>query len=425
MLLLAISITIATSASENSGTCGDNLTWTLNNGVLTISGTGDMTDYTKNNRPSWYGDEAIRNSITKVVVKSGVTSIGDRSFAGCSNLLTADLPATVTEIGEYAFNGCGLVQSPLRAGVQVIGESAFQSCSGLASVTIPGSVREIGRYAFEKCDNLARVVVESGVTTLSKYMFRNCEALVSVTIKEGVTTVESYAFAYCYALKNISIPKSMSEIDGSAFHQTTGLKNVYYGGAQADWEKIYTHTEWGDKHFTEFGNSDINRANLHLRSAMPPQIAYASTQIITVDGKKVELQAYALLDEQGYPTNYVKVRDIGYLLRGTPAQFAVEWDGRVKLVKGEAYTPVGTEMYTPFSGDRNYLLPDTATVIIEGGYEESAKMDCIMLTDDNGGGYTYYKLRDLGKRLGFYVGWTAEEGIIIDSTRKYDKSTEN
>ncbi|MBQ6893637.1 MAG: leucine-rich repeat domain-containing protein, partial [Clostridia bacterium] len=330
-LLLMLSIAITASAASDSGSCGDNLNWTLDNGVLTISGTGDMTDYTGTNLAPW---RSAGESITKVVVQSGVTSIGDRAFSGCKNLLTAELPASVTDIGKYAFQGSGLVQSPLRDGVQVIGLYAFEHCQGIASVTIPGSVKEIGWYAFEGCNNLARVVVESGVKTLSKYMFRDCDVLTSVTIKEGVTTIESYAFAYCYGLKNISIPKSVTKIDGGAFFQATGLKNVYYGGSKSDWEKIYIHTEWEDKHFTEFNNSDVLKANLHLNSAMPPQIAYASTLVVTVDGKKVELQAYALLDEQGNPTNYVKVRDIAYLLNGTQAQFEVEWDGRVKLTKG-------------------------------------------------------------------------------------------
>ena len=422
-LVLTLSMATTVSAATDSGTCGDNLTWKIENGVLTISGTGDMADYSGNAASPWNN----KNNFTKAVVEPGVTSIGNSAFRYCTNLLTIELPTSVKVIGHYAFQEAGLVQSPLREGVEVIGMRAFFNCQGLASVTIPSTVREIERYAFENCDNLARVVVESGRKTLSKYMFRDCDTLTDVTIKEGVTSIESYVFSYCFALKNISLPKSVNHIDGSAFYQTTGLKNVYYGGTKADWDNIRIYNEWGSVHFTEYGNSDVNRAKLHLSSTMPPQTAYASTQIITVDGKQVELQAYALLDENGYPTNYVKVRDIAHLLNGTKAQFEVTWDGYVNLTRGKAYTPNGSEMKTPFSGNRNYQLPETATMVRYDGDDLTmpARMDCFMLTDDNGGGYTYYKLRNLGKRLGFYVNWLPEQGIIIDSTRGYDSSTEN
>ena len=72
--LLPVSAFADTTAS---GTCGDNLTWTLDSeGILTISGTGDMYDYEYKKAP-WFGD----TEITKIVVNSGVTSIGAYAFA--------------------------------------------------------------------------------------------------------------------------------------------------------------------------------------------------------------------------------------------------------------------------------------------------------------------------------------------------------
>ncbi|MGN1001188.1 MAG: WG repeat-containing protein [Oscillospiraceae bacterium] len=143
--------------------------------------------------------------------------------------------------------------------------------------------------------------------------------------------------------------------------------------------------------------------------------AYASTQTVTIDGRPVELQAYALKDENGNPTNYVKLRDVAYALNNTAAQFEVGWDGSVNILTGKSYTPNGSEMSTPFSGDRGYSIPSAATNI------NGAKADlaAIFLTDDSGGGYTYYQLRDLGKALGFNVGWSAERGIFIETGKPY------
>lgn len=144
-------------------------------------------------------------------------------------------------------------------------------------------------------------------------------------------------------------------------------------------------------------------------SASP--LAYTSTQTVLLDGEKVELQAYALKDENGYPTNYVKLRDVAYLLNGTPAQFEVGWDGDVLVTTGQSYTANGSELSTPFSGNRAYSIPKSTTKV-DG---ETLPLDAILISDDNGGGYTYYKLRDLGNALGFIVDWTQETGIIIDT----------
>ncbi|MBR4879243.1 MAG: hypothetical protein IKU13_05375, partial [Clostridia bacterium] len=145
------------------------------------------------------------------------------------------------------------------------------------------------------------------------------------------------------------------------------------------------------------------------------QIAYASTQPVNIDGKAVELQAYALKDKNGNMTNYVKLRDVANVLNGSKAQFQVGWDGNVNILTGQSYTANGSEMKTPFSGDRKYTVPTTATNV--NGVK--SELSAITLTDDNGNGYTYYKLRDLDKELGFNVGWSGQLGIFIQTDRAY------
>ena len=139
--------------------------------------------------------------------------------------------------------------------------------------------------------------------------------------------------------------------------------------------------------------------------------AYASTQKVLVDGTSVEFQCYALKDASGNATNYIKLRDMASILNGTSVQFQVGWNGAVNIETGKAYTPNGSEMNTPFSGDRGYEAA-TAATNVNGA---PAALEAIVLTDDQGGAYTYYKLRDLGSALGFKVDWSAEKGIFIET----------
>ncbi len=147
-------------------------------------------------------------------------------------------------------------------------------------------------------------------------------------------------------------------------------------------------------------------------------LAYASTQSVEVDGRNVEFQMYALKDANGYDTNYVKLRDVAYVLNGTGAQFNVEWYGAVRVNSGTAYSPNGSEMYTPYSGNRAYTKPG-GTTIVDG---TDCYLDAILLNDDDGGGYTYYKLRDLGDALGFTVDWSSERGVYIETQPAQDSN---
>ena len=146
--------------------------------------------------------------------------------------------------------------------------------------------------------------------------------------------------------------------------------------------------------------------------------AYPSTQTVELDGKKVEFQMYALRDAAGNPTNYVKVRDLALALNGTAAQFSVGWDQVAKVIDLAAkvpYGPNGSENKTPFRGERAYTAPQNPTNV-NGAPSD---LQAIVLTDDGGGAYTYYQLRDLGKKLGFNVDWSALRGVFIETDKPY------
>lgn len=103
MLCMMLTLLPGTAWAVTSGTCGNNLTWTLSvDGTLTITGTGTMWDYALYSAP-WYGQ---RDAITSVVIGSGVTTIGDNAFLDCTNLTNMTIPASVTTIGGLAFLSC-------------------------------------------------------------------------------------------------------------------------------------------------------------------------------------------------------------------------------------------------------------------------------------------------------------------------------
>ena len=157
------------AAEENvtSGTCGTELTWNLADGVLTISGTGSMTDYTSSSSP-WY---QIRANITSVVVEDGVTCIGSYAFANLRSLKDVTLPDTLTAINSYSFYNCTISEANLPDGIKKIGKYAFSHCTKLGSASIPGGLTSIEDYTFSRCSKLTSVSIPNSVTSIGDDAF--------------------------------------------------------------------------------------------------------------------------------------------------------------------------------------------------------------------------------------------------------------
>ena len=182
-------ITASAVSSATSGTCGENLTWTLSDGVLTISGTGAMTNYKDNESPF-----CDRTDIQTVVIGSGVTSIGNLAFCYCTKLVDITIPDSVTRIGYNAFEGC----------------------ENLTSVTLPNSIDSIYLKTFMCCYSLESVTLPDSITGIYTGAFYGCKKLKNINIPDSVEHIDTYAFKYCPNLTSLTIPSSVERIGNDA-----------------------------------------------------------------------------------------------------------------------------------------------------------------------------------------------------------------
>ena len=210
LLALALVITCISAVSVQTkaakvdgGSCGAKLTWAIaDDGTLTISGTGAMNHYDETYAP-WLG---YAEYITKVVIKSGVTSIGKYAFLGCQYIPSVTLPKTVTSIGEGAFMYCLSMESiTIPSSVKTIGDGAFMYCTKLKSAKIPSGVKTVGDSTFYACTVMESVTLPSSITTISDWAFAHCDGLTTVTIPKNVSAIGKYAFCNCDSLTKIKV----------------------------------------------------------------------------------------------------------------------------------------------------------------------------------------------------------------------------
>ena len=225
-----------------SGKCGDNLTWSYNNGVLTISGSGAMYDYPVYDTPGssqcmpWY---ACKSSITAVNIAEGVTSIGACAFWGCSSLASVTTPSTISTIGFGAFTDCTrLQQATIKSGF--VGESAFIRCTALNTVTVGSGVTGFGISAFENCTGLTGVYISdlaawcridfggylANPLQFAKHLYLNGSEVTNLQIPDGVTVISDYAFEYGKSITSVTIPSSVTTIGDYAFYLCDGIRTV-------------------------------------------------------------------------------------------------------------------------------------------------------------------------------------------------------
>ncbi|HHT54027.1 MAG TPA: leucine-rich repeat protein [Clostridiales bacterium] len=142
-----------------SGVCGLNVNWKLlesdEDVILKIEGDGPMTDYGSKTEVPYAG---FCKKVKKIIVKPGVTAVGDYAFSNFGALLSVDLPCSVVSLGNCAFSACTTLESvTLPEGLQIIGPKAFEKCASLEFISLPSTLVAVDFKAFKGSDNLTLV----------------------------------------------------------------------------------------------------------------------------------------------------------------------------------------------------------------------------------------------------------------------------
>ena len=190
-----------------------------------------------------------KTNLKSVSIPASMTRIGQQAFDGCTNLETVSIPEAngVTDVGGDAFSGTKWLNNQpngvvyvgkvaylgknvsghirINDGAVSISEEAFLNCTGLTSVTIPNGVTDIGSSAFGGCTNLTSITIPNGVTYIGGSAFSG-SGLTSITIPNGVTDICSDAFKGCTSLTSVTIPNSVTFIQDDAFRNCTSLTSI-------------------------------------------------------------------------------------------------------------------------------------------------------------------------------------------------------
>lgn len=218
-----------------SGNFGDDNSWHWvldDSGTLTITGTGAMPNFETLSSVPWIKKE---EDIKKAVIGEGVTSIGDNVFngwTGYSNLVSVEMPHSITNIGKKAFYGCkNLKMTELSTGVTVIGDWAFYNCKSIGLTELPAGVTVIGDLAFANCTSLGLTELPAGISIIGSAAFIDCTNLALTRLPNGITYIKGLAFSGCTSLKRLAFPDSLISIGNAAFEGCTGLESLEFPGS--------------------------------------------------------------------------------------------------------------------------------------------------------------------------------------------------
>lgn len=172
------------------------------------------TAYTIPNTVTEIGSHAFCNScLTSITIPSSVKTIGDCAFDFSFLLTDVTIPKTVESIGASPFADCAAISSisidPANPNYTVSDgvlynkdkSTLIEYPSGKkGAYTIPASVTEIGSYAFTDCFDLINLDLPSNVQKIDIGAFMGCSDLYGITIPQSVTDIEDYAFEDCLHL---------------------------------------------------------------------------------------------------------------------------------------------------------------------------------------------------------------------------------
>ncbi len=380
-LVLAVTLWYGTALATDSGTCGTNLNWTLDDdGTLTITGSGTMTSYTSSSSTPWYSKSS---KIQEVVLDGNITSISFCSFYNCSNLTSVTIPGSVTSIGKYAFYGCDNISEihisdiiswlSISYGDEYSHPNYGHSCqlylgNTLATnITIPNTITSIGIYAFKNINSLTSVTIPSTVTSISSYAFSNCSSLTSVTIPEGVKSIGQFAFFKCNSLADVVVPGSVTSIGSRAFAGCSNLTNF----------SLSSSNESFSVHDGMLFNKDESRL----------YCCFASNTNAVIPESVTQINSYAF-----YGCNKLSSITIREGVTNIAEGVFYNCSGLTSVMIPDSVTSIGNSAFYGCTHLSALIIPDGVTSIGEYAFYNCKDLTDIILPDSVGkiGTYAFY-----------------------------------
>ena len=398
-------------STAQTGSCGDNVLYSLNTetGVLTISGTGDMADYSLDNDSPFRQNSNIIKSVT---IENGVTSIGNYSFSGCTNLINVTLPDSVTSIGSYAFEDCtSLTNVTIPDSVTSISGSAFYDCTSLTSVTIGNSVTSIGSSAFyntayyndesnwdngvlylSNClidtnndfNSTTDYTIKDGTRIIANHVFSNYTKLKSIMIPDSVTTIGDYAFYECTNLTNATIGNGVTSIGERAFNECKNLASITIP------DSVISIGDWAFSECTNLTNATIGNGVTSIGYGTFEECT--SLTDVTIPDSVISIGERAF-----YNCKSLKSVTIGNNVTNIGSSAFYGCNNLTNITIPDSVTNIGDEAFSWCTSLASVTIGNSVTSIGNGTFKDCEKLESVIIPDSvtNIGDEAFYECTKL------------------------------
>lgn len=406
---------------EWNGVCGPNLTFHLsvNTRTLTISGTGEMADYSSSSHP-W---KNYKSYIEHIVVDTGVTTIDNAAFYNFTELTSLSLPAGLTSIGEHAFQSCSSLTSiTLPEGLTSIGASAFYDCS-FTKINVSSTVTDLKDLE----EYNAFFTVASGNQNYSAdskgVLFNKAKTELIIAPKtlngayvvpDNVTSIGNHAFEECTSLLNITFPESVTNIGNYVFPKTD-LTAVFKGNPPT----ISSDAFSGTGSMLAYYPADNNNWTKSVIDQYGYRFTFMKWGVCSTDGavtftlgtdEKLKISGqskYQICDNafQGFENiKSVEMSDgitiIGEnMFRGCTSLSTISFPSDLELIYSSAFKGC--------SSLESLSIPDTVETIYSSAFEDCISLKTVTIPAPS---YGYGRTETLARG-----GWAPKYGISISS----------
>ena len=171
-------------------------------------------------------------NLEKVILSKNLKSIGNRAFVRCTKIEKINLPKSLTEVDTYGWNwwypfdGCSNLKTiEFEEGITQIPTGIFGN-TGLENVKIPDTVTSIGERSFADCTKLEKIIFSEKIETINGRAFLGCSSLKSVSLPDSITSMDTEIFSGCTSLSSVKLPNKCVNITSSTFEGCTSLTKI-------------------------------------------------------------------------------------------------------------------------------------------------------------------------------------------------------